>query len=306
MNRRHFVGQVVFGSAVAALARTPLSAQRSAGLNVKLVGMMGYVTRSDSSLLVALPGAQRMGHYQHIPFLMARNGSPIAKALGLQPMPGVVPGAFDMTLMDVQPDAFAFRCIDGDDLDIIAADGKTAVVNRATQLAHMQAIAPGKRLRSNLRRWAQTTVTVQGGTIDNSAAHPDAGKMWSFGKYRQPLTDATIYRCPSGVIRLNAGPRVLSFSATPNTPSDLWIVSAAGPKTEAPNPKRLEHGHLLFEFFADADPIVPTCEDAEGRITVPTEIPCAGAGFASLRGGYAATAPPHTEFCPGGEWCCDL
>ncbi len=270
---------------------------------MKFVGMMGYVTRSDQSLLVALPGAHRSGHYSHVPFLMAPAGSAIAKALDLTPMPGVVAGAFDMALADAPPGAFVYRCLDGVDLAVTSADGTRAVDNRASQLAHMQAIAPGKRIRTNLGRWAQSTVTVDGGLLENSAAHPDAGRVWSFGSYQQQLTDATIYSSPSAMVRLNVGSRVASYLADPAHPADLWIVSAAAPRGDVPNPKRLEHGHLLFEYFADAEPVTPTCETAEGRITFATEMPCSG-GSASLGGATARVAPPHVDLCPGGGWCC--
>ena len=301
MNRRHFVGQVVLASAaVVSVSRPRLDAQTAAGLRIKFVGMMGYVTRSDQSLLVALPGEHKMGHYSHVPFLMARKGSRIANALGLTPMPGVVAGAFDMQLADTDSDAFAFRCLDGCDLEVNAHAGGTAVINRATYLAQMQAIRPGKRLRNNLRRWSQSTITVQGGTLVNSAAHPDAGKVWSFGAFKQPLTDATIYSCSSGTVRLDNGARVETFVSS-GWGDELWIVSAAGPRTDAPNPKRLEHGQLLFEFFADAEPITPTCDEAEGRITLATEMPCAS-GSASMGHAAARLAPPHSDLCPGGGW----
>jgi hypothetical protein len=235
---------------------------------------------------------------------MAKSGSPIAAALGMIPMPGVAAAAFDMTLADTAAGAFAFRCLDGSDLDIASADGAVAVDNRASQIAQMQAISPGKRLRSNLRRWSQATVTVQGGSLDNSAAHPDAGKIWSFGAYKQALTDATLYRSASARIRLTVGSKVLSFDAGTSGGSELWVISAAAPTTAPPNPKRLEHGRVLFEYFEDATPIVPTCEEAEGRITMATDLPCAGA-IVSTRNGASRVAPPYTEICPGGGWCCE-
>jgi hypothetical protein len=270
---------------------------------VKFVGMMGYVTRSDRSLLVALPGAHRTGHYSHVPFLMAPAGSAIAKALDLTPMPGVVAGAFDMTLANAPAEAFVYRCLDGADLEVASTGGTTSVDNRASQLAQMQAIAPGKRLRTNLGRWAQSTVSVEGGLLENSAAHPDAGKVWSFGSYKQELTDATVYSSASASVRLLVGSRVATFLADSAQPADLWVVSAAAPRTDAPNPKRLEHGHLLFEYFADAEPITPTCDTAEGRITFATELPCSS-GFARAGGAASRLAPPHSDLCPGGGWCC--
>jgi hypothetical protein len=275
--------------------------ERARGLRIKFVGMMGYITRSDGSLLVVLPGEHRIGHYSHVPFLMARKGSAVARALELTPMPGVVPGAFDMALADAAAGSFAFRCLDGLDLEVLSRTAATGVVNRASQLAQMNQIAPHRRLRANLRRWAQATITIDSGTLDNSAAHPDAGKVWSFGSHRQRLTDAVLYQGAAATIRLSAGLRVSTFEVDGARPADLWVVSAAGPRTDAPDPKRLEHAHLLFEYFADAQPIAPTCEAAEGRLTVATELPCTG-GFASAAGGAARVAPPYSELCPGGGW----
>jgi hypothetical protein len=308
VDRRRFLGQVVFATAAVAVnSRPSLIAQPdTGGLAVKFVGMMGYITRSDRSVMVAMPGSHALGHYSHVPFLMARSGSAIATALGMTSMPGVAAGAFDMSLADAPSGAFVYRCLDGCDLEIVSANGAVAVDNRATQIAQMQAIAPGKRLRSNLRRWAQSTVTIQGGVLTNSAAHPDAGKTWSFGDFKQKLTDATLYRSDAATVRMAVDDRVLSFAVDAAAPAKLWIVSAAGPRTDPPNPKRLEHGRILFEYLDDAAAIVPTCDEAEGRITLATELPCA-AQTASTRGGASITAPPYTEFCPGGGWCapCD-
>ena len=54
----------------------------------------------------------------------------------------------------------------------------------------MNRIAPDKRVRGNLEKWASSTISLRGGQIENSAAHPDAHKVWTFGNYRQRLTDA--------------------------------------------------------------------------------------------------------------------
>ena len=304
MNRRHFLGQVLLGSAaVSSLHRATLGAQQpGVGLSVNFVGMMYYATRSDRSLLVALPGLDRMGHYPHVTFLMARSGSAIAQALGLLPMPGVVAGAFDNRLTDAPTGGFVYRCLDGIDLEIDS--GGSAVDHRATHLARMDRIAPGKRLRGDLRRWSNSTIQVRGGRLDNAAAHPDAGKIWSFGNHAQPLTDATLYRSGAATVRLSAGSSVDSFSTYGDHTAELWVVSAAGPRSDAPNPKRLEHSHLLFEFLSDAEPIIPTCAAAEGRITLPTELPCTSTAVASTRGGFTGVAPPHMDLCYGGG-CCD-
>jgi hypothetical protein len=265
--------------------------------------MMGYITRSDRSMLVAMPGAHPMGHYGHVPFLMARRGSAIANALGLTPMPGVAAAAFDDKLVGAPDESFVFRCLDGCDLDVDG--GTTAVDNRATQLAQMYRIAPGKRLRNDLRRWANATATIRGGELTNSSAHPDAGKVWTFGAYQQPLTDATLYSAANATVRLFAGTAVTSYRPQAGEVAELWVVSSAGPRSDVPDPKRLAHGEILFQFFANADPLVATCEQAEGRLTVATELPCSQTAIASSVARASAAMPPHVDLCFGGGWCED-
>jgi hypothetical protein len=304
VNRRRFLGQVVLGSAAIAssAARAGAAEQQVAGaLNVKFVGMMGYITRSDRSILVAMPGAHPMGHYAHVPFLMARSGSAIANALGLAPMPGVVAGAFDDRLADAPDSGFVFRCLDGCDMEI-EADG-SEVTNRATQLAQMSRIATGKRLRNDLRRWSNATVTLRGGALENSAAHPDAGKIWSFGTHKQALTDATLFIASAATLRLAAGPDVMTYHAAAGELAQLWVISSAGPRTDVPDPKRLVHGEILFQFFANAEPVTATCEEAEGRLTMATELPCPTSAFASRSIRAVAAMPPHVDLCYGGGWC---
>jgi hypothetical protein len=218
-------------------------------------------------------------------------------------MPGVVAGAFDDRLANEPAGAFVFRCLDGCDIDVDG--GISGVDNQATQLAQMHRIARGKRLRNDLRRWSTATVTLRGGRLENSAAHPDAGKIWSFGDYQQPLTDATMYLAAGAAIRLAAGTNVSSYAATSGDTADLWVVSSVGPRADIPDPKRLEHGSVLFQYFADAEPIAPTCAEAEGRLTLASELPCGSAPIASRVGGVARTAPPHVDLCPGGGWCDD-
>jgi len=122
----------------------------------------------------------------------------------------------------------------------------------------------------------------------------------------QALTDATLYQSSTATVRVSAGSLVQSFTAGDGQSAELWVVSAAGPRTDAPDPKRLEHGNILFEYFSDATPVVATCAEAEGRTTLSTDMPCATTG-ASSTGGFATTAPPFTEPCYGGGWCdpCD-
>ena len=262
---------------------------------------MGYITRTDRSILVAMPGQDSMGHYPHAPFLMARTGSAVANALGLTSMPNVAPAAFDDKLVDAPSGAFVFRCLDGCDIEIDT--GVAPVENHATQLAQMYRIAKGKRLRNDVRRWSNATVTLRGGRLDNSSAHPDAGKVWSFGAHQQQLTDATVYTASAAAVRLSAGSTVNSYAATTSEAGELWVVSSAGPRSDVPNPKRLEHGAILFQYFADADAVTAICEEAEGRLTLATDLPCATGAYASLTGAAAAAAPPHVDLCYGGGWC---
>jgi hypothetical protein len=266
--------------------------------------MMGYISRSDGSLLVALPGHHPSGHYGHVPFLMARTGSAIAEALGMSALPGVQAAAFDNQLVDAPAGSFVFRCLEGSDLDI-QTPGGDAVENNATQLAQMNLIAPGKRLRNDLRRWSAASVTLRGGRLDNSAAHPDAGKLWRFGSHQQRLTDATLFTTGAATIRIYSGARVQSYAATDSAVAELWVISATGPRTDIPDPKRLEHGAILFSYFADAEPVVATCEEAEGRITLATDVPCSSGVASSTRGAAATALPPYAELCYGGGWCGD-
>jgi hypothetical protein len=177
-----------------------------------------------------------------------------------------------------------------------------AVGNRATHLAQMYTITKGRRLRNDIQRWSQSTVTLRGGHLDNSAAHPDAGKIWSFGSHQQRLTDATLFTAPEATLRLTAGSRVATYEAAGD---ELWVVSSAGPQTTAGDPRRLEHGVILFSYLADAEPVTATCEQAEGRITLASELPCASAALASRVGGVSKIAPPYAELCYGGGWCDD-
>jgi hypothetical protein len=305
VNRRHFLGQVVLGSAaVSSFAPRLSGAEQSAGtLRIKFVGMMGYITRSDRSILVAAPGQHPMGHYPHVPFLMARTGSPIAQALGLTSMPTVVAGAFDDKLANEPAGAFVFRCLEGCDIEVDG--GTTPVTHRATHLAKMYQIARGKRLRNDIRRWSNATVTLRGGQLDNSTAHPDAGKVWTFGTYQQPLTDATLYTTTGATVRFSTGAIVQSYQPAPGEVAELWVVSSAGPRTDIADPKRLVHFEVLFNYFADAEPIVPTCDQAEGRIALATDLPCATGAIASRVIRATPAMPPHFDLCGGGDWCGD-
>ncbi len=106
MNRRDFVSRVTLGGVAAACTGfgKPVHAAAAANqVNVRFVGMMTFVERADRSFLVATPGQHALHHMMHAPFLMARAGSPIAKAFDMKPAPGVVPAAFDTSLIGTSP-----------------------------------------------------------------------------------------------------------------------------------------------------------------------------------------------------------
>lgn len=299
MNRRDFVSRVTLGAAVACthFASSAVAAP-APGLRFRFVGMMAFIERRDRSFLVATPG-QSHHHAAHLPFLMARKNSPIAKALGMVSVPGVIPEAFDTELAGTPPDDFVYRSLENTSIEVIS--GLTErVINNATQMAELHRIAAGKRVRGNIEKWASSIIFLRGGHLENSAAHPDAGKMWSFGSHRQRLTDAVNYT--SGVaaatIRLTSGTEVRAFSVRPGDSAELSIISAARFDQRVNNPARLVHSELLFEYLVDATPVIAECPEATGREVPETTLPFQKATTASagLIAGEA-TFPPATEFC---------
>lgn len=300
MNRRDFVSRVVLGGAVACTNfAAAASTKPNAGLKVRFVGMMTFIERTDRSFLIATPGQHGMHHMVHVPFLMARTNTPIAKALGMEPVPHVVPAAFDTQLEGTRPADFVYRNLENTSIDIVAGGGN-AVTNHATQMAHMHKIAPGKRVRGNLEKWATNTVSLRGGLLENSAAHPDAGKVWRFGEYRQQVTDAVNYQATGGsaTLRLTSATEVSSFQVSGDENAELWLISAAVPDTRDTNPNRLIHSEVLFDYLVDAKALLAECDEATGRAVPATEIPFRKPTSASS-GSIAAGAafPPMTEFC---------
>ena len=300
MNRRQFVSRVSLGAAAAACTSfaKPSLAAVNGRVNVRFVGMMAFVERADHSFLVATPGQHSQQHMTHVPFLMAKAGSAAAKALGMAAAPGVVPAAFDTELVNTDPNEFVYRNLDNTSIEVIAG-GADAVRNQATQMAQLQKIVPGKRVRGNIERWASTTVALRGGRLENSSGHPDAGKVWSFGGYSQRLTDAVNYRTEeSTAIRLTSGTDVRSLTIPAGHAAQLWVISAATPDARAGNPTLLEHSELFFEFLVDASPVLAACPDATGREVPATELPYVRPTSASLGAAAAGTMyPPMTDFC---------
>src|SRR6187431_607572 len=147
MNRRAFVGRVTLGGVAAACTGfgRPAQAASANQVNVRFVGMMTFVERADRSFLVATPGQHALHHMMHTPFLMARAGSPIAKAFGMTPVRGVVPAAFDTALIGTNPGGFVYRNLANTSLEIVSGTSD-AVNNRADEMALMNQIAPNKRV----------------------------------------------------------------------------------------------------------------------------------------------------------------
>jgi hypothetical protein len=298
MNRRQFVSRVSLGAAAACtLARPSFAAPSTGQATVRFVGMMGFIERQDHSYLVATPGQHH--HMNHVPFLMARAGSPIAKALQFVPQPGVVPEAFDTTLAGTRPEDFVFRSLSNTALDIVTG-AKDAVAMEANQLAQMNRIAPGKRVRGNIAQWASSTISLRGGRIENSAAHPDAGRVWQFADYTQRLTDAVNYKSEPGAattIRLSTVRDALTHVIPDGHQEDLWIFSAAAMDAREGSPTRIVHSDLVFDYLVDAPPVIAECPTATGRTIPDTEVPFAGPTSASAGIVASRMSPPDTWLC---------
>jgi hypothetical protein len=297
MNRRDFVSRVTLGAAACAtLGRPAHAAPAGTPFNVRFVGMMTFIERADRSFLVATPGQHALHHMMHTPFLMARAGSPIARAFGMKPAPGVVPAAFDTALVGTSPSEFVYRSLANTTLDIVSGSSN-AVNNQADEMALMNRIAPNKRVRGNIEKWASSTVSLRGGRLENSEGHPDAHKVWAFGDYRQRITDAVNYHGEGATIRLTSGVDAVTFTGEGGA-NQLWVFSAAIPGESTGEPTMLEHSEVLFDYLVDARPVVATCPEATGRIAPATELPFAAPTSASngiIAGGSAM--PPWSEIC---------
>lgn len=301
MNRRQFVSRVSLGAAAACTQfSTPAQATpRSGRTTIRFVGMMGFIERLDRSFLVATPGEHAFKHMTHVPFLMARAGSGIASAFDFKAVRGVVPAAFDTALIDTRPEDFVFRSLVNTSVDVVSGS-HSHVDNQASQMAQMNRIAPGKRVRGNVEKWASSTVSLRGGRLENSSGHPDAGKVWSFGTYKQRLTDAVNYtnHGQSTVIRLTCATEARSYDVKPGKAAELWVFSAATLEARGGDPKRLAHSDLAFEYLVDASPVRAECPEATGREIPDTELPFVNPSSAST--GLIASetrVPPYSEIC---------
>jgi hypothetical protein len=299
MNRRQFVSRVSLGAAAACttIARPSIAAGATGQATVRFVGMMGFIERQDRSYLVATPGQHH--HMNHVPFLMARKGSPIAKALQFAPQPTVIPEAFDTTLAGTRPEDFVFRSLNNTSLDIVTGT-RDVVTNDATQLAQMNQIAPGKRVRGNVAQWASSTISLRGGRLENSAAHPDAGRVWSFAGYTQRLTDAVNFKSEPGAattIRLTTARDAMTHVIPDGHQEDLWVFSAAAMDAGGGSPTRIVHSDLVFDYLVDATPVIAECPTATGRTIPETEVPFVEASSASLGIVASRMSPPDTWLC---------
>lgn len=302
MNRRDFVSRVVLGGAAAACTNfsgSVYAAPRPGQLTVRFIGMMGFVERRDRSFLVATPGDTHH-HMTHVPFLMARADSKMAMEFDMKPAVGVIPAAFDTQLANSSPSDFVYRSLANTAIEVISGNDD-AVVNQATQMAHLLSIAPGKRVRGNVEKWASATVSLRGGKIENSSAHPDAGKIWSFGAYRQRLTDAVNYHNTVGVsttLRLTGATEAAKITIAAGETAELWVISSADQADRVNNPNQLVHSELAFEYLVGATPIRAECPDATGREVPATKLPFVKPTSASSGViGKETAMPPLTEFC---------
>ena len=302
MNRRNFVSRVVLGGAAAACTNfsgSAYAAPTPGSFKMRFIGLMGFIERKDRSFLVATPGDDHH-HAIHVPFLMARRNSPLARALEMTPVSGVVPAAFDTELEGTQPADFVYRSLANTSIEVLSGTSDR-VVNEASQMAHLHQIAPGKRLRGNLEKWATSTISLRGGKIENSSAHPDAGKVWSFGDHQQRLTDAVNYRNLPGLsttLRLTSGADVQTVTIEAGQASELWMISSAAIDSRMNDPMALVHSEVLFNFLVDAKPVIAKCAEATGREVPATALPfvkptSASAGLVASE----AALPPFTDLC---------
>ncbi len=306
MNRRDFVSRVALGAAAActSVAGNAHAAPTPGSFKFRFVGLMGFVERRDRSFLVATPGD---GHHQatHVPFLMARKSSTIARELGMIPVSGVVPAAFDTELVGTRPADFVYRSLLNTAIDVVSGSADR-VVNEGDQMAHLHQIAPGKRVRGNVEKWASSTIALRGGKIENSAAHPDAGKVWTFGGHRQRLTDAVNYRNLPGMsttLRITSGTEAQTVTIDASQAEELWMISSAAMDERMNDSMALVHSEVLFQFLVDATPVMARCADATGRDVPATQLPFVKPTSAS-NGlvASAAGAPPFTDLC----FICDI
>ena len=126
------------------------------------------------------------------------------------------------------PADFVYRILANTSIEVVSGP-PTAWSTKPTQMAHLQQHRAGQARRGNLEKWASTTVSLRGGKLENSSAHPDAGKVWSFGNYQQRLTDAVNYsNCPERRRHpTDQRHRRADADGRRGAGCELWMISAA-------------------------------------------------------------------------------
>ena len=202
MNRRDFVSRVALGGAAAACTSLARLGACGAGFRSLQVPVHRHdgIRRTQGSLVPGRhPGPARHHHmHPHAISDGQRKSSPLAKALGMVPAPGVVPAAFDTELEGTRP-------------------GGLRVPHRSrTRRSRWSRARPTRGERSHSdgalaehrSRQAGPRQHREMGVVDDLAARrPDrefrrpSGRRQSCGRsaaYSQRLTDAVNYRTADG------------------------------------------------------------------------------------------------------------
>ena len=218
--------------------------------------MMTFVERADRSFLVATPGQHAMHHMTHTPFLMARAGSPIAKAFDMKPAAGVVPAAFDTSLDRHAVRASSCIATSTTPHSTSCPASSDAVTNHADEMALMNRIAPGQA-RPRQRREVGVVDGVAARRQDRKLRGPpgraqgvDVRQLPAAADRRRQLPAAT---AAATTIRLTSAAEAATFTRRPARRAELWVISAAaawriGRRTRRGSNTR----EVLFEYLVDA------------------------------------------------------
>ena len=195
MKRRDFVGRVVLGGAAAACTNfgSPAHAAPASGaFKFRFIGLMGFVERKDRSFLVATPGQATSSCHAH-PVPNGAHGLAVCEGVRHGPSVWRIPAAFDKELEGSRPADFVYRSLDNTSIEVLS--GSTdRVVNEATQMAHLHSIAPGKRVRGNIEKWASSTISLRGGRDRKFLGSSGRRQVMVVRGHRQQLTDAVNYQ----------------------------------------------------------------------------------------------------------------
>ena len=301
MNRRQFVSRVSLGAAAAC---TPSPTHHSppppsGQVNVRFVGMMRFIERAGS-LVPGRHARTSIHHMTHTPFLMARAGSPIAKALKFAPVPGVIPAAFDTRLIGTRPEDFVFRTLNNTSLDIVSGTRGGRHQRGHADGADEPHRAGQARPRATSRSGPRPPSPCAAAGSRTPPDIPMPARCGRSAIYTQRLTDAVNYTSEAGAsttIRLTSARDAQTHVIPDGQRDDLWIFSAR-PSKRGQQPDRIEHSDLLFDYLVDAKPVVAECPNATGRTVPPTEVPFVGPTSASIGIVASATmAPPDSWLC---------